>query len=248
MKRSVILSCAMALAWSGYAQKVKYDSVAIYLMDRMSDVIGGLESVHFTLTTASDDIDHEHGLVRHYGMGEVYMAGPDKMLVTIRDVKGHRQYVYNGTQMAYYSFTENNYGTIDAPPSTIAAIDEVHRNYGVDFPAADFFYPTFTDDMISLFDEIRYMGRADIADRPCFHLLARNDNMTAQFWIMSDALMLPLKMLLVEDKGDHKYYEATFTDWQINPVLPAAMFEFLPPPGARKLRIVAKDETGKVEK
>lgn len=241
MKRSFIVCCALAMTWSGYSQTQKYDSAAIYLMDRMSDVIGDLESVHFTLTTASDDIDHDHGVVRHYGLAEVFMAGPDKMLVTTKNFKGHRQYMYNGAQMAYYSFTENNYGIIDAPPSTIAAIDQIHRDYGVDFPAADFFYPTFTDDMIALFDEIRYIGKAKIAGKPCFHLLARNSDMTAQFWIISDALMLPLKMLLIQSK-DNRQFESTFSNWEVNPVLPAAMFDFMPPPGARRLRILAKDE------
>lgn len=229
------------MTWNGYGQPQKYDSAAIYLMDRMSDVIGNLESVHYTLTTASEDIHHDHGVVRHYGRAEVFMAGPDKMLVTTKNFKGHRQYMYNGNQMAYYSFTENTYGTIDAPPSTIEAIDQVHREYGVDFPAADFFYPTFTDDMIALFGEIRYIGNAEIAGKPCFHLLAKNGEMTAQFWIRSDAIMLPLKMLLIQSK-DHRQFELTFSNWEVNPVLPAAMFDFLPPPGARRLRILAKDE------
>lgn len=242
MKRSLVVCCVLAVTLVGHAQAPKYDSAAIYLMDRMSDVIGNLESVHFTLTTAFDEIDHEHGVVRHYGVDEVFMSGPNKMLVTTRNFKGHRQYMYNGSHMAYFSFTENNYGIIDAPSSTIAAIDQIHREYGVDFPAADFFYPTFTDDMIALFDEIRYLGKAEIAGRTCFHLLGKNGDMTAQFWIENDALMLPMKMLLIENNGNHIHYEATFSGWQINPVLPAAMFDFLPPPGARRLRIVAKDE------
>lgn len=248
MKMSVIVSCALAMSWSSCGQTSRYDSAAIYLMDRMSDVIGALESVHLTLTTASDHVDHEYGTVRHYGIDEVFMSGPDKMLVTTRDYRGHRLYMYDGTEMAYYSFTENNYGTIDAPASTLAAIDQIHRDYGVEFPAADFFYPTLTDDMIDLFDEIRYVGKEDIGDQPCYHLIAKNSNMTAQFWIMSDALTLPMKMLVVENNGSHKQYEATFSAWQINPVLPAAMFDFLPPPGARRLRIVAKDEVRVVEK
>lgn len=242
MKILIIASCALTITWSSRAQRGNYDSAAIYLMDRMSNIIGSLESVHFSLITESDTIDHEHGVVRHYGMAEVFMSGPNKMLVTTRDIRGHRLYMYNGTQMAYYSFTQNNYGTIHAPPSTIQAIDQIHRNYGIEFPAADFFYPTFTDDMIELFDEIRYIGKVDIEGQACSHLIAKNRDMTTQFWIASDALALPVKMLVVENKGDRKQYEATFSDWQINPVLPVAMFDFLPPPGARRLRIVAKDE------
>jgi hypothetical protein len=37
-------------------------------------------------------------------------------------------------------------------------------------------------------------------------------------------------------------YVATFSDWQINPSVPDAMFNFLPPPGATQIKLVSKSE------
>jgi hypothetical protein len=224
----------------GWSQGGKYDSAAIFIMDRMSDVIGDLEACSYKLHTASDEKNDVHGLVRSYGVDEVYMSGPDKLLVSIKNQKGHRQYMYNGKQMVYYSFAENNYGTIEAPSTTMEAIDKIHNEYGVNFPAADFFYPTFTDDMITLFEEIRYLGKVTIDNKECFHVLGKNKDMTVQFWINNDAFTLPAKMLITQN-SDHSQYEVTFSNWKINPNLPEAMFDFLPPAGANRLRIVAKN-------
>ena len=35
-------------------------------------------------------------------------------------------------------------------------------------------------------------------------------------------------------------YEAIFSDWQINPALPSAMFEFALPPGAHQVSILSR--------
>ena len=242
MKRIFLIISLFLLFDVSLAQGNKYDSAAIFLMDRMSDVIGDLEACSFTVNTAVDDNDFDHGMVRHYGTSEVHMLGPDKMLVITKNKKGHRQYMYNGTQLAYYSFTENNYGMIDAPPTIMEAIDKIHLDYGIDFPAADFFYPTFTDDMIALFDEIRYLGIEIVDGKECFHLLARNKDRSAQVWINNDAFTLPAKMLIVDNTEGHPQIESTYSNWHINPVLPDAMFDFLPPAGATRLTIVAKNE------
>lgn len=227
---------------TGYAQKGTYDSTAIYLLDRMTDVIGDLQSCSVVIHTAIDEEDLSYGPVRHYGIAELSLSGPDKMLVTTRNDKGHRQYMFNGKQLAYYSFNENNYGIVPAPLTTVELIDQFHQLYGIDFPGGDFFYPTFTDDLMASFPEIRFVGRTVLDGKECFHLLARNKEMVAQFWIANDALTLPVKMLIVESANDHKQYEATYSQWVINPVLPSAMFDFLPPSGANRLRIVAKNE------
>jgi hypothetical protein len=240
MKKILLSLTLILIANVGRSQGVKYDSTAIFIMDRMSDVIGDLESCSYKLHTSSDEKNEPYGLVRSYGVDEVYMSGPDKMLVSVEDKKGHRQYMYNGKQMAYYSFTENNYGTIEAPSTTMEAIDKIHNDYDVNFPAADFFYPTFTDDMIALFEEIRYLGMVRIDEKECFHILGKNTEMTVQFWINNDAFTLPAK-LLITHSDDHTQYEATFSNWKINTSLPEAMFDFLPPAGANKLRIVAKN-------
>ena len=223
------------------AQNVKTDSVAVMILDQMSHIIGDLTSVSFTLNTRNDVIDRDAGTISNFGVSEVFFDGPDKMHVNVRGNKGHLGYWYNGEFLVMYSYSENNYSLIEAPPRTIEMIDSVNYTFGIDFPAADFFYPTFTDDLLANSDEIIYNGMKAISGNECFHIISRQKEMTVQMWISTEAMYLPYKMLIMyHGKKEGLQYEATFSNWQINPVLPSSMFEFLPPPKAREVRIIPK--------
>jgi hypothetical protein len=224
-----------------FAQQSFYDTTAISLLNRMGSVIGDMRSCEFALNTSNDVIDMELGLVKYFTLNRVYLVGPDKMLVDSHGEKGHRGLWYNGEKLVFYSYSENNYAVIDAPPTIISTIDTVNKNYGIDFPAADFFYPTFTLDLIDNNDEIILAGKSRINDKECFHIIAKNDYMSTQIWISDDALCLPVKMVVVDySEMPNAQYEATFSNWKINSDYPDAMFDFTPPPNANKVRLLAK--------
>lgn len=243
MKKLLILFSAVLLSWDLSAQTKSLDTTAVLIIDRMTDVIGDMESCSFKLNTATDVKDSNHGMIKYFADYEVYMSGPEKMMINSRSHKGHRQFMYNGQQFAYYSFDENNYGILSTPNSTIKTIDSLSENYGIEFPAADFFYPAFTDDLLADADFVRYLGMETINGKEYFHILAANSQFNFQFWISNDAYNLPAKFVITykSQEGSPQYY-ASFSDWQINPGLPDAMFDFLPPPKAAEVRIMSKNE------
>lgn len=243
MKNFFLSFLCVVTSFGGWAQTQKYDSVAILIFDRMSDVIGDLQSCSFTLNTSSDIKDVDHGMIKHFSKEEVYMSGPNRMLVNSEGRKGHRQYWYNGKELAYYSYSENNYARVKTPHNIMAMIDSINTNYGIEFPAADFFYPAFTDDMIQNSDDIKYLGQTIINGVNCFHILSTSKEVDVQVWVSSDAFNLPVKFVITYNFMDgHPQYEATFSNWQVNPEFPIAMFEFTPPPGAAKIRMIAKNQ------
>ena len=241
MKR-ILFVVLLTLPGQLFAQGARIDTTAMMILDRMSDVIGELGSCSFRLSTSQDaQVDYELGMMKYLNEHEVHMRGPDKMLVISLGDKGHRGYWYNGSKLAYYSYDENNYAIIDAPSDIVATMDAVHKDYGIDFPAADFFYPSFTDDLIEHNDQVRYLGVSHVNGKACFRIVAKSKEMSIQLWIADDAWLLPAKMVIVSNTGNTtEQYEAAFSNWEINPVLPDAMFEFTPPPHARKIKIMAK--------
>ncbi len=239
--KKLLFTFLVAAALITKAQTPQIDTTAIIILDRMSDLIGDLGSVSFTVKTSQDIIDVELGLVKYFNENQVYMVGPDKMMIHSNGYKGHRGIWYNGAELVYYSFTENNFAVIETPPTIIETIDEVNRLYDIEFPAADFFYPTFTDDLIATMDDIILVGRCVVEGKNCYHIISKNKAMSAQFWISDDEWFLPVKMVITYyDESPNTQYSATFSDWQVNPDLPSAMFNFTPPPKARKIKILAK--------
>lgn len=243
MKKLLIGSIIVLFAIGTNAQATKYDPTAVLILDRMSDVIGALHSCSYKTNASHDEFVPEYGIIKQFVNSEVHMVGPDKMVVNFWGPSGHRQCWYNGDQFAFYNYDENNYGMVDAPATIIATIDSIHQYYNVDFPAADFFYPAFTDDLIESSDKVVYLGTTNLNGKECFHIAAMSKVTNTQIWISNDAYMLPVKYVIdYYTIADSPQYETTFSDWQINPEIPDVVFDFLPPPGATKVRIMSITE------
>ena len=244
MKRVLQGFLLLALSMNAIAQGPANDPASVQILDHMSAVIGELGSCSFTVSVSRDMNDPDLGLVTQFGVNEVYMRGPDKMLVNSRSDSDHRGYWYDGKTVTYYSYDENNYAAVKAPATILQTIDAISRDYGVDFPAADFFYPTFTDDLLDNSDRIVFLGKATVEGKDCFHILAAGKTMGVQLWIADDSVNLPVKVSIVYyDQKNAPRYEATFSNWKINPELPSAMFDFVPPQTAARITLVPR--TGK---
>jgi len=243
MKRVLCSFLLLVVPMAASAQGSGDDPAALQILDHMSAVIGELGSCSFTLKVSRDVNDGEMGLVTHFGVNDVYMVGPDKMLINSRSDSGHKGYWYDGNTFSYYSYDENNYATVKAPARILQTIDAINRDYDIDFPAADFFYPTFTDDLIDNTDSIVFLGKKNVDGKDCFHILAAGKSMGIQLWIADDSLNLPVKLSVAYyGQKNTPRYEATFSNWQINPELPSAIFDFVPPRTAAQITLVPKQE------
>lgn len=234
---------ALIIPFSVFAQSAKkVDSVAVLILDHMSDVIGDLGSCSFHLSVSADVMEYGNGMEKKFTEDDVYMVGPNKMLVQSKGTGFHKGYWYDGESVVYYSYNENNFAVMNAPPTIMETIDSINKTYGIEFPAADFFYPTFTDDVLDNFNQVLFLGNKKVNGKDCFHILASNAKMTAQLWITNDAMMLPEKFVITyKEKDQSPQYEATFSDWKLNPMIPLSIFEFTPPPGSHQVSIMAKN-------
>ena len=221
------------------AQTRRIDTVAVSILDRMSAMIGDLGSCSVTIRSNYDIISHQLGLVKHSDEEQLYLHGPNKLLLRAEGDKGSRDFFFNGKTLSYYSLDKNQYGQIEAPVTVMEMIDTVNKLYGVDFPVADFFYPGFVDDILAESKDLVYLGLTKVNGKECFHIAGTAKDKTFQFWISDDAFSLPLKVVIVyTSKEMTPQYEAVLSDWQVNPNLPDAMFEFSPPHLAKRIKLV----------
>ncbi|WP_417354571.1 DUF2092 domain-containing protein [Flavobacterium sp.] len=232
------LLLALFIPFVMFAQNTKVDSIAVLVTDRMSDVIGDLTSCSFKMEASMDETG-QYELEKRFTSYQVYLKGPNRLLVQARGDKSHKGYWYNGEHLVYYSYRENNYSVIAAPDSTLTAIEKIHNDYGIEFPAADFFFPAITDDILENFPVFVYLGSKYINGKECFHLMADNDKMNFQVWVSNDAYTLPMKFSITyKDREGTPQYNATFSEWSLNPDLPDVLFDFIPPPDAGQIAIL----------
>ncbi|MFT5242763.1 MAG: hypothetical protein ACJA1H_000203 [Glaciecola sp.] len=241
MKKNVLLLPLLLISLFGYAQEVKdIDSTAIFLLDKMANVIGDLEAVSFDLDNSIDKLDANKNIVKHYANSTISFSGPDKLSIRTEGTKGRSGFYYDGSYMSYYNYDENNYITLEAPESTLEMIDEMHTDYDFQFPAADFFYPTFTDDMMEQFTSIKFLGKKIIDDEECYHIMATNKDLNVQIWVSNKTFLLPKRFVIIYKNKSNLQVESTFSNWLLNPNIPDAVFDFLAPPNARLISILKK--------
>ncbi|GAA4298626.1 DUF2092 domain-containing protein [Aestuariibaculum suncheonense] len=222
------------------AQTKSIDSTAIYILDKMADIIGSLESVKFNISTAADKLDEDGNLSTYYAKSSIAMTGPNKFTSTTKGDSGNYGYWYNGEYVSYYSLDENNYVTLEAPETILTMIDSMHMAFDFKFPAADFFYPSFTDDLIEEFNTIAYKGQRSIDGETCFYITATGEYKYIQLWISSNATVLPKRLIIIYKNEGHLQFETSFSNWELNPNIPEAIYNFTPPPHASLISILAK--------
>jgi len=221
--------------WSCTSTSGKYDKKAIEHFDKLSETIGQLNSCSYTLNSASTI----GNITEFSNESDVYFRGPNKMYINIVGTKGTKGFWYNGTRFAYYAYDKHIFDTIAAADNIIAVIDQLHNEYGIDFPAADFFYPTFTDDVIDNFNEVLNIGVKEHNGVECVVVEAINNEKTMQIWIDKNT-NLPHMMTVVKSDNIGDSYEAVFSNWRINPQLPDLLFEFMPPSNSTRVKLQSK--------
>jgi hypothetical protein len=217
----------------------RIDTVAVAILDKMSAVIGELSSCSVTIKSNYDVTSKHLGLIKHSDEQELFLHGPDKLLVKSDGDRGSRDLYFDGNRLSYYSLDKNQYGQIDASMSLMQMIDTVSKLYGIEFPAADFLYPSFVDDILADSRELVYLGLTKVNGKECYHIAGVGMDKTFQFWISDDAYSLPLKLVIVYTGQDmDPQYEAVLSDWQVNPNLPDALFTFTVPHKAQRVKLM----------
>ncbi len=214
----------------------KYDTRAIENLDKLSETIGKLNSCSYTLNTTVSEDNSSEFTNEH----DVYFSGRDNLYIHTVGTKGEKSYWFNGNSLAYFSYDKNQYATVEATGHTLEMMDSLHSKFGIDFPAADFFYPSFTDDIIKNYHEVLYFGEEEIDEVECVSIEASNEDETLQIWI-DKATNLPYKIIIESAVDNSEYYEAVFSNWNIDPQLPDLLFEFEPPAGANRVKLQAKN-------
>ena len=235
-KRYLIILSITAVTANSYAQ---YDSIAVAILDSVSDKISVLETCSFKFDSEFDISSSEYGLITHTESGNIFLKGPDKMTIERKGDRGHRKFFYDGKTYSLYSFDKNQFASGPATISIIELIDSLSSYYGVEVPGADIFYPDFVDNILETSNNLVYLGIVMIEDNECYHVAGAMDDMTFQFWIKTISPGLPLKMSIVYiNKPEKPRYSIRFSDWRLDEDISDSTFEFSAPEGAKQIKLI----------
>jgi hypothetical protein len=224
------------IGFSTYSQENAKDTAAIQILDKMSTLFGELNSVGFKTQVSKDVTFANNFFIKEFTSSQVKITGPNKFAIKIVGEQKEDKYSYNGSQVAYYSFTNNIYTIADAPDNLIETFDWLYNDFGIEVTSADVLYPSFSKDIVSDMDYIQFLGQTTVNGQRVFHIGCSNDSVTIQLWISNDLYFLPVKTLITYLGDPYAYqHEVDFSDWEFNQTYPNSIFDFTPPPGARQI-------------
>ena len=234
---SIIILSAIVLFGCSANKKGLYEADAINALDDLTEVIGQLKSCSFTLNTSVVRAETE-STEPVFKTLDLYMRGSNNMYYYSESNNERVGHWYNGEKLAVFNFDNNQYDIMDAPATIMETINLFHKDFKVTFPAADFFYPTLTDDIIQNCDTVIISGTKVIDDVECTEINATNENIDIYILIEKET-NLP-KALAIYYLGDREgeHFLSLFSNWRKDPNLPDNIFKFSPPENATKISIL----------
>lgn len=226
-----LLAGVVLLSNCSQPQEGFYQDDAINALDELTATIGEMAACSYMLNVHSND---DNGVVDK--VSDVYMKVPGKLYIHTESTDNRKSFWLEDGQLYQLNLETNEYDVVSTPKGILAMIDSVHAKTGIDFPAADLFYPTFTDDMIAQFDSIMMNGEIELDGMVCKEVRAVNPQLEVFLALDPEGMPEQLALYGLGEKAGEEYV-ANFSNWRVDPELPDMLFQFEPPSNAVKAEL-----------
>jgi hypothetical protein len=162
---------------------------------------------------------------------------PDRLRVDATTRDGAQSTVlFDGKDLTVVHPQDNVYATAARSGSVDEAIVYYVQDLGMRLPLAEMLTSQLAQ---RLADQVRvadYVEASLIAGVPCDHLAFRGDEADMQVWVAQGPQPLPRRVVITYRHADGRpQFWAQFSDWNLGPAAPEALFTFTPPAGAAQI-------------
>jgi hypothetical protein len=138
--------------------------------------------------------------------------------------------------MTLYCKMDNTYGTVKAPPTLDAALDELQSKYGIDASGADLLYSKPYDILTEQAKHGQYLGLETIDAVPAHHLAYQGKTVDWQVWIKDGPEPVPLRYVITtKTMKTEPQFTVQLSHWEPDANVPDSTFKPELPPGATRL-------------
>jgi hypothetical protein len=214
----------------------KIDAQADQYLKQMCSFLAGLKAFSFSAEETLEEPRAAGQLVELSNRRRVTVARPNQLAAELTGDSGSRRFFYDGKTVTLLDRTANVYGTVPAPATTDAMLDDLFQRVGVSVPLADLLFPDPYKVLTEPVQSGTYVGTNRVGNVRCHHLAFRNPTLDWQIWIDAGEKPLPRRLAIrfTQAPGAPRY-AATLDDWDLSPQLSDATFAFQPPAGAQKI-------------
>jgi len=168
---------------------------------------------------------------------------PDHLAIDYKGDLGAKAIWYDGRTLTIFDPVYRVYASIAAPGSIDAMFKQVAEEKNLSIPAEGL---DFNDECGRAFRDIqrgKFVGINDVGGVDCYHLAFIQGEADWQLWVDHNGRPLPRKIVITYKKLlSQPQWSAVFSNWRLNQVLPASLFQPKIPQGAVRASFMGPQE------
>jgi hypothetical protein len=208
------------------------------LVRKMSDLLVASKAFALEAEEVYDEVPEDLPRIQLSSRRHVALRRPDRLAGTTAGDAVNRSYWYDGHTVSVLDDAQNVYANLEVPATIDGAMDTALDRTGMVIPLADFLYSDVYDRLMGSVERGVYLGIHDVGGTACHHLAFQQETIDWQLWIDAGPQPLPRKLVIAYKTEDGvPQYEVTIRKWNLAADVPDSLFEFQPPPGARKVEL-----------
>jgi hypothetical protein len=202
----------------------------------MCGLLKSKQSFTFTAEVSSEQVYPNGQTVQLTRNVEMAIRRPDKLYARISGDDRDRVFIYDGKTVVVADLDRGVYAVVDAPPTIDATLDMLSDKYDIHAPLSDLLYADPCAVMLQTVRTGDCVGAHTAVGKTCDHLAFSQKDSDWQLWVEKGKAPLPRK-LVINDKQVMGWpqFSAIFSQWDLNPRLPAGLFTFKPQQDARQI-------------
>jgi len=221
---------------AGSAAKKEIDPKAKKILEEMSDFLAEQKDLEIRFTDTYDRLNDKGQLITYSHERVLSIARPDHLRFDVKGDIDTQEFFYDGKTLTAYRPEDKVYAVVSVPPTIDTMLDEIRKQYRVEFPAADVARSDIAARLMKKADTIDYVGLHRVRGIECHHLALEGEGAEAQLWIENSKTPYIRKAMVIyyDRPGEPRY---TMTVDQVKPMkgFPDDFFTFTPPAGAEKI-------------
>jgi hypothetical protein len=218
------------------AANAELDERAMAMLQRMAEFLSQAQRFSVTVDIGFDAVQDSGQKIEFGETRQVVLRRPDHLRIDATKRDGSQStFLFDGKDMTVFHPQENVYATVAKPGSVDEAIAYFVQDLDMRLPLAEL----LDSHLVQRLQQVRvaaYVEPSTIAGVPCDHLALRVDQADLQLWVAQGQQPLPHRLVITYRHADGRpQFWAQFSDWNLSPEVPDALFAFTPPAGAAKI-------------
>lgn len=206
------------------------------VLQRMAEFLSQVPRISVMADIGFDAVQDSGQKIEFGETRQIMLRRPDHLRVDATKRDGSKSaFIFDGKNITVFHPQENVYATIAKPGSVDEAILYFVQDLDMRLPLAEL----LDSNLAQRLQQARvavYVESSSIAGVPCDHLALRGDEADLQLWVAQGQHPLLQRLVITYRHADGRpQFWAQFSNWNLAPELPDALFAFTPPSGTAEI-------------